>query len=193
MPRWPLTYDTETEKHTLAHQNNKTLSERLQDEHRLITLAAEEATFRVIALSERLHVIFPGPVLDTGATKHAAADVTAILAHLDKYFLMYPAIVPPVTMPAVLLGATTMTHDGTPCNFPLPGAGVFDASMKETLISVAKLLEANFDIFFRLPHHCLTDGFDPAQYPSYGGFLILPPVAPSLDGKMIILHYADST
>jgi hypothetical protein len=49
--------------------------------------------------------------------------------------------------------------DGTECRFPLPGAGVFDASMKETLISVAKLLEANFDIFLRLPHHCTTDGF----------------------------------
>jgi hypothetical protein len=31
------------------------------------------------------------------------------------------------------------------------------------------------------------------EYPSYGGFLILPPVAPSLDDKMIILHYPDST
>jgi hypothetical protein len=65
--------------------------------------------------------------------------------------------------------------------------------MKETLISVAKLLEANFKNFFRLPHHCLTDGFEPTKCPSYGGFLLLPPVAPSHDRKMIILHYADST
>ena len=87
---------------------------------------------------------------------------------------MHPAVGPPVNMPAVILGATTVAHDGTKCHFPLPGAGVFDDSMKETLISVVQLLEANFDIFFRLPHHCLTDGFDPTKYPFYGGFLLLP-------------------
>ncbi len=90
IPRWPLTYDAATEKHTLAHHNTKTLSERLKEVHRVITLAAEEATFRAIAPSERLHVIFPGDVLDTGATKHAGADATAILAHLDNFFLMHP-------------------------------------------------------------------------------------------------------
>ncbi len=139
MPRWPLTYDTTTEKHTLTHQNNKTLSQRLADTYHFITLAAEDDTFRAITLTERLHVIFPGAVLDTGATKHAGADVSVILKYLHKYFLMHPAIGPPVQMPAVMLGATTVTHDGTECRFPLPGAGVFDASMKETLISVAKL------------------------------------------------------
>ena len=74
-----------------------------------------------------------------------------------------------------------------------PGAGVFDDTMKETLISVAKLLEANFEIFFRLPHHRLTDGFEPTKYPFYGGFLLLPPVVPSHDRQMIILHYATNT
>jgi hypothetical protein len=58
---------------------------------------------------------------------------------------MYPEVGPSVTMPAVMLGATTMEHDGTSCHFPLPGAGVFDDSMKETLISVDKLLEANLN------------------------------------------------
>ena len=58
---------------------------------------------------------------------------------------MYPAVGPPVTIPAVILGATTMEHDETSCHFPLPGAGVFDDSMKETLISVAKLLATNLN------------------------------------------------
>ena len=65
--------------------------------------------------------------------------------------------------------------------------------MKETLISVPKLLEVNFEIFFRLPHHCLTDGFEPTKYPFYGGFLLLPPVTPSHDRQMIILHYVTNT
>jgi hypothetical protein len=72
--------------------------------HRFITLSVEEATFRSIFLAKRLHVIFPGTVLDTVATKHVGADTTVILAHLDKYFLMHPAIGPPVTMPDVMLG-----------------------------------------------------------------------------------------
>jgi ankyrin repeat protein len=69
MSRWPITYDTTTEKHTWTHQNNKTLSQRLADKYRFITLATEDATFRAIALNERLHVTFPGAVLDTGANK----------------------------------------------------------------------------------------------------------------------------
>jgi len=193
MSRWPITYDATTEKHTLTHKNNKTLSQRLADKYRCITLAAEDATFRAIALTQNFHVIFPGSVLDTGATKHAGADPSAILKYLHKYFLMHPAIGPPVQMPAVMLGATTVKTDGTECRFPLPGAGVFDASMKETLISVAKLLEANIDIFLRLPHHCTTDGFETAKYPHYGGFLLLPPDVQSHDRTMIILHYAANT
>ena len=65
--------------------------------------------------------------------------------------------------------------------------------MKETLISVPKLLEVNFEIFFRLPHHCLTDGFEPTKYPFYGGFLLLPPVTPSHDRQMIHLALANIT
>ena len=98
MSRCPITYDIATEKHTSDHQNTKTLSECLQEVHRFITLTAEEDTFRAITLAEHLHVIFPVAVLDTGATKHATVDATAILDHLDKYFLMHPVVGPPVTM-----------------------------------------------------------------------------------------------
>lgn len=79
-------------------------------------------------------------------------------------------------MPDVMFSVTTVTRDGTKCQFPLPGDGVFDDSMKETLISVTKLLD-----------------FESTKYPSYGCFLLLPPVAPSHDRKTIILHYSDST
>ena len=76
----------------MAHENIKPLNERLTEIHRFITLASEEATFRVIALVEQLHVIFPVVVLDTDTMRHAGADATAILAHLNKYFLMHPAV-----------------------------------------------------------------------------------------------------
>jgi hypothetical protein len=47
-------------------------------------------------LAERLHVIFPGTVLDTGATKHPETDDTDILTHVNKYFLMHPVVGPQV-------------------------------------------------------------------------------------------------
>ena len=55
---------------------------------------------------------------------------------------MYPAIDPPVTMPTVLLGVKTMTHPGASRLLPLPGAGVYDPTMTECLVSVAQLLVA---------------------------------------------------
>ncbi len=73
---------------------------------------------------------------------------------------MRPAIGSPVTMPAVLLGVQIMTHAGTTRLLPLPGAGVYDPTMPECLVSVAQLLAASYDIVFRLPKDCGTDGFD---------------------------------
>ena len=128
--------------------------------------------------------------------RHVGVDSTVILTHLNKYLLIHPVIGPPVNMPVVMLGATTVEHDGSKCHFALPGAFFFDGFMKETLISVTKLLETNFKIFFRLPHHCITvftDGFEPIKYPFYGGFLLLPPVASTHDRQMTILHYSDNT
>ncbi len=66
---------------------------------------------------------------------------------------MHPAIGPPVTMPAVLLGMQIMTHADTTRLLPLPRAGVYDPTMSECLI---------------------LDGFDKLAYPHYGGFIIIP-------------------
>jgi hypothetical protein len=77
---------------------------------------------------------------------------------------MNPAIGPPVTMPAVLLGVQILTHADTTRLFPLPGSGVYDPTMPEYLISVAQLLETEYHIIFRLPHDCGTDGFDKLAY-----------------------------
>jgi hypothetical protein len=69
-----------------------------------------------------------------------------------------------------------MTHVDTTNLLPLPGAGVYDPTMFECLISVAQLLETGYHIIFRLPQDCTTDGFDNSityTYPHYGGFITI--------------------
>jgi hypothetical protein len=54
------------------------------------------------------------------------------------------------TMPAVLPGVQMMTHAGTTRLLPLPsGAGVYDPTIPECLISVAQLLAVGYHIIFR--------------------------------------------
>ncbi len=73
-----------------------------------------------------------------------------------------------VTMTAVLLGVQIMTQADTTRLLPLPGAGVYDPTMTECLISVAQLLTTGYHIIFRLPQDSTTDGFDKITYPHYG-------------------------
>jgi hypothetical protein len=135
-----------------------------------------------------------GPVVDSGASRHAGNCERNVLTFLPTSFLMHPAIGPPVTMPAVLLGVQIMTHAGTTRLLPLPGAGVYDPTMPECLVSVAQLLAASYDIVFRLPKDCGTDGFDNITYPHYGGFITIPHQGTTPNPQdFIIMHFENNT
>ena len=135
-----------------------------------------------------------GPVVDSGAGRHAGNCHRDVLTFLPTSFLMHPAIGPPVTMPAVLLGVQIMTHAGTTRLLPLPGAGVYDPTMPECLISVAQLLAAGYHIIFRLPQDCGTDGFDKNSYPHYGGFITIPHQGTTPHPHdFIIMHFEKNT
>jgi hypothetical protein len=107
---------------------------------------------------------------------------------------MHPAIGPSVTMPSVLLGVQKMTHAGTTRLLPLPGAGVYDPTMTECLISVAQLLAAGYHIIFRVPQDCATDGYDKVTYPHYVGFITVPhPGTAPYPHDFIIMHFENNT
>ena len=51
-----------------------------------------------------------GPVVDSGASRHAGNHYHDVLTILPTSFLMYPDIGPPVKSPVVLLGVHPMRH-----------------------------------------------------------------------------------
>ncbi len=52
-------------------------------------------------------------MIDSGAGRHSGNCHRDVLTFLPTSFLMNPAIGPPVTIPAVLLGVQIMTHAAT--------------------------------------------------------------------------------
>jgi hypothetical protein len=171
-------------------------SENREINIRSVTLAAEEQVFLsslkkgCASTAQQL-----GAVVDSGATRHAGNRYNDVLTFLPNSFLMYPAIGPPVKLPAVLLGVPTITHAGTSRTLPLPGAGVYDPTMREGLVSIAQLLAARYHVILRLPADCATDGFDTTTYPHYGGFITIPHPETSAPTPhdFIILHFENNT
>ena len=160
-----------------------------------VTLAAEDATLLGSLKKGQGHrAQQPDPVIDSDATRHVGNHRRDVLTFLPTSFLMHPAIGPPVTMPAVLLGVTTMTHAGASRLLPLPGAGVYDSAMPECLVSVAQLLAAGYRVIFRLPQDCATDGFDKITYPHYGDFITIPhPGTTPNPHDFVIMHFENNT
>ena len=185
--RWFTTTNNHTRDNTQTNQKITILS---------VTLAVEEQVFLSSlkkgygSTAQQL-----GAVVDSGATRHAGNRYNDVLTFLPNSFLMYPAIGPPVKLPAVLLGVPTVTHAGVARTLPLPGAGVYDPTMREGLVSIAQLLAARYHVILRLPADCATDGFDKFTYPHYGGFITIPHPETSTPTPhdFIILHFENNT
>jgi hypothetical protein len=62
------------------------------------------------------------------------------------------------------------------------GESVFSSKLKESLISVAVLMEAGFDVVFRIPY-----GVGPVLHPNYGGHITTP------DSRQVMMIYYDKT
>ncbi len=69
----------------------------------------------------------------------------------------------------------------------VPGESVFSSKIKESLISVVVLMEAAFDVVFRIPTDAPLDGVDPILHPAYGGHITTP------DGRQVMMIYYDKT
>ena len=117
-----------------------------------VTLAAEEEVFlSSLKKGHGSRAQQLGAVVDSGATRHAGHRYDDVLTFLPNSFLMYPAIGPPVKMPAVLLSVPTVTHAGVSRTLSLLGVGVYDPTMREGLVSIAQLLAARYHVILRLP------------------------------------------
>jgi len=48
---------------------------------------------------------------------------------------------------------------------------VYDPDMADNLISAGRLMEAGYNVNFRIPSHAFTDDFAPNTFPLYRGSL----------------------
>ena len=51
---------------------------------------------------------------------------------------------------------------------------MYDPGMSDSLISAGRLMEAGYNVKFRIPDDSLTDGFTPATLSLYGGSITTP-------------------
>ena len=72
------------------------------------------------------------------------------------------------------MGCETIDTNGDQLLLVVPGESVFSSKLTESLISVAVLMEAGFDVLFRIPTDAPLDGVDPIIHPDYGGHITTP-------------------
>jgi hypothetical protein len=68
-------------------------------------------------------------------------------------------------MDGIIMGCETIDTTGAQLLLVVPGESVFSSKLKESLISVAVLMEAGFDVVFRIPTDATLDGVDPIIHP----------------------------
>ncbi len=86
------------------------------------------------------------------------------------------------------MGCSTVDIQGFPLTLVIPDESVSDPLLSDSLVSAGRLMEAGFEVIFRLPQHADTDGFQPHKYPMYGGTIVTP--NPS---RTIVIEYRDHT
>ena len=84
------------------------------------------------------------------------------------------------------MGCSTVDIQGLPLTLVIPHESVSDPLLSDSLVSAGSLMEAGFEVIFRLPQHADTDGFQPHKYPMYGGTIVIP--NPS---RTIVIEYRD--
>ena len=77
-------------------------------------------------------------------------------------------------MHGIIMGCETVHTTDTQLLLVVPGESVFSSKLTESLISVDVLMEAGFDVVFRIPTDTVLDGVDPILHPTYGGHIITP-------------------
>ena len=108
-----------------------------------------------------------GAVMDTGAQRGATANVDDIVKITDETLTMQPALGDARQMKGILMGAETVTAAGNAIVLVIPDVSVHSPDLSDSLVPVGRLMEADFDVRFRLPKHAQADGYP--SFPRYGG------------------------
>ena len=75
------------------------------------------------------------------------------------------------------MGAETIDQHGKSFILVVPDVYVYDPGMSDSLISAGRLMEAGYNVNFRIPDDAFTDGFVPATFPLYGVALLLQTIS----------------
>ena len=129
-----------------------------------------------------------GAVLDTGAQRGATGTPTEILSRTGTTLNMQPAVGKAQKMTGILMGAETIDQHGKSFILVVPDVSVYDPGMSDSLISAGRLMEAGYNVNFRLPSDALTDGFAPITFPLYGGSITTPD-----NLTVIVMEYSGHT
>ena len=127
-----------------------------------------------------------GAVLDTGpgAQRGATGTSTEILSRTGTTLNMQPAVGTTKEMTGILMGAETIDQHGKSFILVVPDVSLYDPGMSDRLISAGRLMEAGYNINFRIPGDALTDGFAMAT----GGSITTPD-----NLTVIVMEYAGYT
>ena len=170
----------------------RTTREALASDTELLTFRSPEhgdSIVHMYPLQCTLRNIDIGAVLDTGAQRSAAKYSEEILEPTHSSHTMQGAFGKPTTMKGILMGCATVDIKGIPLTIVIPDESVFDPLLSDSLVSTGRLMEAGFEVIFRLPKDAGTDGFHPDKYPLYGGTILTPENPP----RTIIIEYRDHT
>ena len=126
-----------------------------------------------------------GAVMDTGAQRGATANVDDIVKITDETLTMQPALGDARQMKGILMGAETVTAAGNAIVLVIPDVSVHSPDLSDSLVPVGRLMEADFDVRFRLPKHAQADGYP--SFPRYGGTIRTP------NDEVIVMEYARFT
>ena len=126
-----------------------------------------------------------GAVVDTGAQRGATPHSSETLASTGEILSMQPAVGVQQQMKGILMGAETVTVHGKPIILVVPDISVFSPELADPLVPAGRLMEAGFDVAFRIPKHADTDGFQ--DFPLYGGTIVTP------DRETIVMEYDKHT
>jgi len=113
--------------------------------------------------------------MDTGCQRPANHDPQQTsLETTNTSYLVKGALGEPTYMDGIIMGCETVDTTSAQLLRVVPGESVFSFKLKESLISVAVLMEAGFDVVFRIPTDAALDGVDPILHPAYGGHITTP-------------------
>ncbi len=175
LPRKPTT------PYVYTHATDKYLPHL---EHPTLRSPKDVSLIRLLQTPLSIH---QGAVMDTGCQRPASHDPQQTLATTNKSFLVKGALGEPTYMDGIIMGCETIDTNGDQLLLVVPGESVFSSKLTESLINVAVLMEAGFDVHFRIPTDATIDAVDPIIHPDYGGHITTP------DGRQVMMIYYDKT